>query len=59
MWQDTLLQRSLLVGNFLRYSPWVVTVWEKDKRGVGGGPLIVLYIGQQNRKETKLQRTVI
>lgn len=59
MWQEALLWQSLLVGNSLRYPLWVVTVWEKDKRGVGGGPLMVLYIGQQNRKENKLQRTVI
>lgn len=59
MWQEALLWQSLLVGNSLRYPLWVVTVWEKDKRGVGGGPLTVLYVGQQNRKENKLQRTVI
>lgn len=40
---------------FFEISP----VWEKDKGGVGGGPLMVLYTGQQDRKENKLQRTVI
>lgn len=58
-WKQKELWQSLLVGNSLRYPLWVVTVWEKDKRGVGGGALMVLYIRQQKRKENKLQRTVI
>lgn len=59
IWQGALLWQLLLVGNSLRYPPWIATVWEKDKGGAGGGPLVVLYMGPQDRKENKLQRTVI
>lgn len=58
MWQEAFLWQLLLVGNSLRYPLWVVTVWEKDKKGVGGDPPVVVYIRQQNRKENKLQRIV-
>lgn len=49
-WQEALLWQLLLVGNYLRYTLWIVTVWEKDKRVVGGGPLVVLHTGQQGKQ---------
>lgn len=56
MWQEALLWQSLLVGNSLRYPLCGHSVGERQK---GCGGTLCPLIGQQNREENKLQRTVI
>lgn len=47
---------TIVTGRYCERYP--MSVWEKDKGEGGGGPLVVLYVGQQDRKENKLWRTL-
>lgn len=41
---------TIVTGRYCGRYP--MSVWEKDKGVGGGGPLVVLYVGQQDRRKT-------